>query len=68
MGDCGLASAALWIDPFRPLHPLGAHMTIRGKDGWPVEMIEGKPVTNFLRRIIHGNIRKTWMYRRKTQA
>lgn len=23
------------------------------KDGWPVEFIEGKPVINFLRRMIH---------------
>jgi hypothetical protein len=24
-----------------------------GNDGWPVEMIEGRPLTNFLRRLIH---------------
>jgi hypothetical protein len=24
-----------------------------GKDGWPVEFIEGRPITNFIRRLIH---------------
>lgn len=25
------------------------------KMGWPVEMIEGKPVLNFIRRLIHAH-------------
>ena len=30
---------------------------IIGKDGWPVEMIENRPITNFIRRILHGRHR-----------
>lgn len=32
---------------------------VYGKDGWPVETIEGRYIQNFLRRIIHGNILTT---------
>lgn len=28
------------------------------KDGWPVEEIEGRPIINLLRRLIHGSHRE----------
>ena len=37
------------------------------KDGWPLEEIEGKPITNFIRRFIHGDhyeCRDCWYSRR----
>ena len=27
--------------------------TFLGKDGWPVETIKGRPILNFIRRLIH---------------
>lgn len=41
-------------------------MIIHGKDGWPVERIIGRPIQNFLRAIIHGNLRMTWTRRHET--
>lgn len=38
-------------------------MKFRDKYGWPVERIIGKPITNFIRLMIHTNIRKTWEQR-----
>lgn len=35
----------------------------RDKLGWPVERIIGRPITNFLRLLIHTNIRRTWIMR-----
>jgi hypothetical protein len=34
-------------------------MIIRDKYGWPVERIKGRPITNFIRLILHGNIKET---------
>ena len=25
------------------------------KDGWPLETFKGRPVTNFIRRVLHGD-------------
>jgi hypothetical protein len=38
-------------------------MILRDKYGWPVERIIGKPITNFIRLILHANIRQTWHHR-----
>ena len=27
------------------------------KDGYPVELIENRPITNFFRKLIHGRVR-----------
>jgi hypothetical protein len=35
-------------------------MKIYGRDGWPVETYEGRPVTNFIRYMLHGKIAETW--------
>ena len=35
-------------------------MIIRDKFGWPVEIFVGRPVTNFIRRLLHGNIKQTY--------
>ena len=34
-------------------------MKLRDKWGWPVVTIKGRPITNFIRRVIHTNIAKT---------
>jgi len=41
-------------------------MIIHGKDGWPVEMIAGRPFTNLLRAILHGRVLMTWRRRHET--
>lgn len=41
-------------------------MIIHGKDGWPVETIEGHPINGFFRRLIHGNILMTLRKRNET--
>lgn len=41
---------------------------VRSKDGWPVEMIKGRHVTNFLRRLIHGNLRMTLRGRNSSRS
>ena len=38
-------------------------MICRDKYGWPVELIIGRPVTNFIRLLIHTNIWQTWHWR-----
>ena len=43
-------------------------MYYRDKYGWPVETIKGRPIVNFIRRLIHTNIRTTWHYRKKKCA
>lgn len=30
-------------------------LIIIAKDGWPLEEIKGKPVINFIRRLLHGH-------------
>jgi len=35
-------------------------MIIRDKYGWAVEQIKGRPITNFLRLLLHGNISQTY--------
>ena len=35
-------------------------MIIRDKLGWPVEKFVDRPFTNFIRILIHGNIRQTY--------
>ena len=34
-------------------------MIIRDKWSWPVESIKGKPIANFIRKLIHGSIKQT---------
>lgn len=39
------------------------------KDGWPLEEFEGRPITNFLRKLLHGShyvCRDCW-YSRQAQ-
>lgn len=38
-------------------------MKLRDQYGWPLELIEGKPITNFFRRLILTNLRMTWKWR-----
>lgn len=35
-------------------------MKLRDKYGYPVERIKGKKLTNFIRLLIHTNIKQTW--------
>lgn len=40
---------------------------IIANDGFPLEMIEGKPIVNFIRRILHGHhIEGAMCYRERT--
>lgn len=32
---------------------------LRDRWGWPVERIKGKPITNFIRLVLHTNLRRT---------
>jgi hypothetical protein len=34
-------------------------MKLRDKLGWPIERVKGKPIGNFIRILIHVNLRKT---------
>ena len=34
-------------------------MILRDKDGWPVETIKGRPITNFIRRVLHTSLIET---------
>ena len=43
----------------------GIEVILRDKYGWPVERIQGHKVTNFIRLLIHTNIKQTFI-RRKT--
>ena len=36
-------------------------MTIRDKLGWPVETIYNRPFTNFIRLLLYGNIKQTFI-------
>lgn len=40
-------------------------MIIRDRFGWPVTSIEGKPITGFIRKLIHGSIAQTWRRRKE---
>ena len=40
-------------------------MILRDRYGWPVELIIGYPVKNFIRLLIHTNIFKTWKHRKE---
>ncbi len=31
--------------------------------GWPVEYIKGRPITNFIRFILHTDVNQTWRLR-----
>ena len=42
-------------------------MLIRDKYGWPVERILGRSFTNFIRLLLHGNLRQTWRHRKESQ-
>jgi hypothetical protein len=33
---------------------------VRGKNGWPVEWVRGRPVQKWVRFLIHGSIYQTW--------
>jgi hypothetical protein len=37
---------------------------LRDKDGWPVERIKGRPITNLLRIILHTSWLVTWRKRK----
>lgn len=43
-------------------------MIVRDKYGYPVETIFGKHIKNFLRILIHGNIKQTWKLRNGKKA
>ena len=36
-------------------------MIWRDKLGWPVEMVKGRRILNFVRLLIHTNLRRTWL-------
>jgi hypothetical protein len=38
-------------------------MILRDKFGWPVELIEGRPILNFFRRLLVTSVRRTWAMR-----
>lgn len=38
---------------------------IRDSYGWPVELFKDRPITNFIRLLIHGSINKTWSLRKR---
>ena len=38
-------------------------MKLRDKYGWPVERIKGRPFVNFIRLLLHTNIKQTWKKR-----
>ncbi len=40
-------------------------MELRDRYGWPVERFIGRPIINFIRLLIHTNLRATWKYRNK---
>lgn len=33
---------------------------IIAKDGWPLERINGRPITNFIRRLLHASHKECW--------
>jgi len=43
-------------------------MTWRDKYGWPVELFIGRPFTNFVRILLHGDIWKTLRPKRENNA
>jgi hypothetical protein len=40
-------------------------MILRDKYGWPVETIENRPFTNFIRLVLHTNLWMTWTRRNR---
>lgn len=44
--------------------PPASRLVLRDKLGWPVELIEGRPVTNFVRLLIHTSIWQTFKWRK----
>ena len=38
-------------------------MKIRDNFGWPIEVVEGRWFSNFMRRLIHINLWQTWSLR-----
>lgn len=42
-------------------------MKFRDKYGWPVELFIGKQITNFIRILIHANIKKTIAFKENQQ-
>jgi hypothetical protein len=40
-------------------------MILRDRFGWPVELVEGRPVLNFFRRLLVTSPQKTWAMRRE---
>lgn len=38
-------------------------MKLRNKHGWPVTSFTGRQVVNFIRYLLHTNIRQTWRLR-----
>lgn len=40
-------------------------MICRDYLGWPLEYIKGRPITNFIRMLLHTNIKQTWKLRHK---
>lgn len=39
-------------------------MLLRDKCGWPVTILKGRPITNFIRYVIHTSVVQTWRHRR----
>ena len=39
-------------------------MILRDNLGWPMEYIKGRPITNFLRALIHTDVIVTWRRRK----
>ena len=51
----------LWPDRFRD--PGTRHWVMRDRNGWPVERIKGRPITNCIRLLLHTSIVRTWKHR-----
>lgn len=42
-------------------------MKLRDKYGWPVTHFRGRPIVNFIRYLLHTNLRQTWRLRNFVQ-
>lgn len=54
----------VFVKSLKEWHRLaGQTWQLRDKYGWPVERVTGRPVLNFIRLLIHANLRRTWKQR-----
>lgn len=43
------------------------HMKLRDRYGWPVTHFRNRPFVNFIRYLLHTNVRQTWRLRNFVQ-